>query len=144
MKADTKTENAVMDVLRKCFEAFGRRDLDALLAFFAPDPDVVVIGTGRDEKGIGRAEMKAIFQRAFAQFSEASFQFGWHSVSVAGSLAWLANDVSYLVKAGDRESSRQIRLTGIMEKREGRWLILQSHDSVPDRDQAEGEAFSWK
>jgi uncharacterized protein (TIGR02246 family) len=144
MKADTKTEDAVMDVLKQSFEAFGRRDLDALLAFFSPDPDVVVIGTGRDEKGIGLAEIKAIFQRAFAQFSEASFQFGWHSVSVAGPLAWLATDVSYHVKAGDRESSRQIRLTGIMEKREGRWLILQSHDSVPDRDQGEGEAFSWK
>jgi len=144
MKAAAETEHAVMDVLKQCFEAFGRRDLDALLAFFASDPDVVVIGTGRDEKGIGLAEIKAILERAFAQFDEASFQFGWHSVSVAGPLAWLATDVSYRVKAGDRESSRQIRLTSIMEKREGRWLILQSHDSVPDRDQAEGEAFSWK
>jgi len=106
MRADTKTENAVMDVLKQCFEAFGRRDLDALLAFFAPDPDVVVIGTGRDEKGMGPADIKAIFERAFGQFSEASFEFGWHSVSVAGPLAWLATDVSYHVKAGDRESSR--------------------------------------
>jgi uncharacterized protein (TIGR02246 family) len=143
MKADTKTENAVMNTIKKCFEAFGRRDLDAMLAFFAPDPDVVVIGTGKDEKGIGFTQIKAIFERAFAQFNEASFEFGWHSVSVAGPLAWLATDVSYHVKAGDRESNRQIRLTGIMEKREDRWLILQSHDSAPDRDQAEGQAFSW-
>ena len=114
-----------------------------MLADFAPDPDVVVIGTGRDERGVGPAQIGAIFERAFTQFSEASFEFGWHSVSVAGLLAWLAADVDFRATAGDRESSRQIRLTAIMEKREGRWLVLQSHDSVPDRDQAEGESFSW-
>lgn len=144
MKADTNTEKVVMNAVKQCFEAFARRDLDAMLSFFAPDPDVVVIGTGRDEKGIGFAEIKAIFERAFAQFNEASFEFGWHSVSVAGPLAWLATDVSLHIKASDREVSRQIRLTGIMEKRGDRWLILQSHDSVPDREQVEGEAFPRK
>jgi uncharacterized protein (TIGR02246 family) len=141
MKADPKTEAEVMNAIKQCFEAFAKRDLNAMLAFFAPDPDVVVIGTGRDEKGIGFAEVKAIFERAFSQFNEASFEFGWHSVSVAGPLAWLATDITFHVKAGGREISQQIRLTSIMEKRGDRWLILQAHDSVPDRDQVEGEAF---
>lgn len=144
MKADPKTESEVMNVLKQCFEAFAMKDLDTMLAFFAPDPDVVVIGTGRDEKGVGFTEIKAIFKRAFSQFDEASFEFGWHSVSVAGLLAWLATDVTFHVKASDREVSRQLRLTGVMEKRGDRWLILQSHDSVPDRDQAEGESFPSK
>jgi len=61
-----------------------------------------------------------------------------------GPLALLATDVAFRIKASDREVSRQIRLTGVMEKRGDRWLILQSHDSVPDRDQAEGEAFPSK
>jgi uncharacterized protein (TIGR02246 family) len=141
MKADAKTEAEVMNAVMQCFDAFAKRDLNTMLAFFAPDPDVVVIGTGRDEKGIGFAEVKTIFERAFSQFNEASFEFGWHSVSVAGPLAWLAADITLHVEASDREISRQIRLTGIMEKRGDRWLILQSHDSVPDRDQVEGEAF---
>ena len=144
MRADPKTESVVMNVVKQCFEAFAKRDLDAMLAFFAPDPDVVVIGTGRDEKGIGFAEIKAIFERAFSQFDEASFEFGWHSVSVAGPLAWLAADVILHVKASGREISEQLRLTGVMEKRGDRWLILQSHDSVPDREQAEGESFPRK
>jgi uncharacterized protein (TIGR02246 family) len=141
MKADAKTEAEVMNTVMQCFDAFTKRDLNTMLSFFAPDPDVVVIGTGRDEKGIGFAEVRDIFERAFSQFNEASFEFGWHSVSVAGPLAWLAADITLHVEASDREISRQIRLTGIMEKRGDRWLILQSHDSVPDRDQVEGEAF---
>ena len=144
MKADAKTEAEVMNAVKQCFEAFAKRDLNAMLVFFAPDPDVVVIGTGRDEKGIGFAEVRAIFERAFSQFNEASFEFGWHSVSVAGPLAWLATDITLHVKANGREISQQIRLTAIMEKRGDRWLILQAHDSVPDRDQAEGEAFPSK
>ena len=143
-KADPETESVVMNVLKQCLEAFAKRDLDAMLAFFAPDPDVVVIGTGRDEKCIGLTEIKAIFERSFSQFDEASFEFGWHSVSVAGPLAWLAADVILHVKAGGREISEQLRFTVVMEKRGDRWLIVQSHDSVPDRDQAEGESFARK
>ena len=112
-----------------------------MMASFAPEPDLVVIGTGRDERGVGFAEVKAIFERAFSQFDEAFFDFGWHSVSVVGPLALLATDIDLRVKAGDREVSRQIRLTCVEEKRGDKWLVLQSHDSVPDRDQAEGDAF---
>ena len=144
MKADVKTEKDVMNAVKQCFAAFARRDIDAMLAFFAPDPDVVVVGTGSDERGIGLKEIRAIFERAFSQFDEASFKFGWHSVSVRGPLAWLAADVGLHVKASDREISRQIRLTGVMEKRGDKWLILQSHDSVPDREQVEGESFPRK
>ena len=46
MKADPKTEAEVMNVMNQSMEAFVKRDLDALLALYAPDPDVVVIGTG--------------------------------------------------------------------------------------------------
>jgi len=84
MKADSKTESEVMDAVKQCFNAFAMKDLYAMMAFFAPDPDIVVIGTGGDERGVGFAEVQAIFERAFSQFDEASFDFGWHSVSIAG------------------------------------------------------------
>ena len=142
MKADAKTETEVMNDVKQCFEAFATKDLDAVMASFAPEPDLVVIGTGADERGVGFAEVKAIFERAFSQFDEAFFDFGWHSVSVVGSLALLATDIDLRVKAGNREISRQIRLTAVVEKRGDKWLVLQSHDSVPDRDQAEGESFA--
>jgi hypothetical protein len=50
MKADQKTEATVMSVMNQLIEAFDKRDLDSGLALFVPDPDVVFIGTGGDEK----------------------------------------------------------------------------------------------
>ena len=141
MRADPKTEAAVVNIVKQGFEAFTKRDLDAVLAFFAPDPDVVVIGTGGDEKCVGLAQIRNIFERAFAQFEEASFKFGWHSVSAAGSVALLATDATLYVKTSDRQISEQVRLTVVLEQRGDRWLIIQWHDSLPAAGQKDGQAF---
>jgi uncharacterized protein (TIGR02246 family) len=142
MRADPKTEAEVVNIVKQGLEAFTKRDLDAVLAFFAPDPDVIVIGTGGDEKGVGLGEIRKILGRAFAQFEEASFKFGWHSVSAADSVALLAADVTLYVKTGDRQITEQIRLTVVLEQRGGRWLIIQWHDSLPAAGQKEGQAFA--
>jgi len=142
MRADPRTEAAVVNVVKQSLEAFTKRDLDAVLAFFAPDPDVIVIGTGGDEKGVGLVEIRKILERAFAQFEEASFKFGWHSVSAAGSVVMLAADVTLYVKTSDRQITEQVRLTVVLEQRGDRWLIIQWHDSLPAAGQKDGQAFA--
>jgi ketosteroid isomerase-like protein len=141
MKADAKTEAAVMNVMNQSMEAFAKRDLDALLALYAPDPDVVVIGTGGNEKRVGLAEINALFERDLVQFEDASFKFGWHLVSAAGSVAWVAADLILHLRASGREISFQVRLTNVLEQRGERWLIVQEHGSLPAAGQKEGEAF---
>jgi len=142
MRADPKTEAAVLNIVKQCFEAFTKRDLDAVLAFFAADPDVIVIGMGGDEKGVGLGEIRNILGRAIAQFEEATFEFGWHSVSAVGSVAMLAADVTLYVKTNDRQITEQIRLTVVLEQRGDRWLIIQWHDSLRAAGQKEGQAFA--
>ena len=142
MRADPKTETEVVNIVKQCFEAFTKKDLDAILAFVAPDPDVILIGTGGDEKGVGLAEVRNILGRAFAQFEEATFKFGWHSVSASGPVAMLAAHVTLYVKTSDRQITEQIRLTVVLEQRGDRWLIMQWHDSLPAAGQKEGQAFA--
>jgi uncharacterized protein (TIGR02246 family) len=142
MRADPKTEAAVVNVVKQSLEAFTKRDLDAVLAFFAPDPDVIVIGTGGDEKGVGLVEIRNILGRAIAQFEEASFKFRWHSVSAAGPVAMLVADVTLHVKTSNRQITEHIRLTVVLEQRGERWLIMQWHDSLPAAGQKEGQAFA--
>jgi len=141
MKADPKTEAAAMKVMNQLIEAFTKRDLDGALALFAPDPDVVFIGSGADERCIGLDEVKAEFERAFAQSEEASIQLGWYSVSAAGSVAWVASDAVIQAKVSGQEISFPVRITTVLEQRGGRWLVVQSHDSLPAAGQKEGE--SW-
>ena len=63
MKADAKTEAEIMAVLNQLIEAYKKQDLDGALALYAPDPDVVTIGTGVDEKRVGLAERRTQLER---------------------------------------------------------------------------------
>jgi uncharacterized protein (TIGR02246 family) len=141
MKADIKTETAVMSVMNQFFIAFENRDPEGVLAIFAPDPDVVFIGTGVDEKCIGPVEIRAELERAFAQSEEVSIESGWYSVSAAGPVAWVAVDVDIQAKVGEQEINFPVRFTTVMECRGDKWLIVQSHDSIPASGQKEGK--SW-
>ena len=141
MKAEPKTEAAVMSVMKQLFEAFNKRDLDSFLALFAPDPDVVFIGTGGDEKCIGLAEIKAELERALRQSQQSSIQLGWYSVSAAGTVAWVAADTVIRVKVSVQEISFPVRFTTVLEQRGNKWLVVQSHDSMPAAGQKEGEAW---
>ena len=141
MKADAKAEAEVMAVMKQYNEAYAKRDMDAVLALFAPDPDVVIIGTGEDEKRVGLAELRTQLERDFAQSEAASIEFSWHSVSQAGSVAWVAADCVVRAEVSGQEISLLARVTFVLEQREGRWLIVQSHASLPAGEQSEGQSF---
>lgn len=141
MKADQQTEAAAVAVLNRFNDAYRRRDLTELLSLFAPDADVVLIGTGPDERRVGQPEIQAQAERDWAQSDAGSFNWKWHSVSAAGPVAWLAAEGTAQAKVGGQEMSLPIRLTGVLEKRGEKWLFVQSHASVPAGGQAQGESF---
>lgn len=131
MRADKKTEAEVMAVVNRVKEAFNKRDLSSIPVLFAPDPDVVFYGTGADEKGMGLDGVKADWERAFAQSDASSMELLWSSVSAAGSVVWGAFDGIARDTVKGQEISFPIRFTSVLEQRDGRWLILQSHASTP-------------
>lgn len=141
MKADAKTEAAVKAVLNKWAEGYAKRDWALFRATFAPDPDVVLYGTGADEKRVGLAEIQAQAERDWSQSDVATMTYGWTSVSTAGSVAWAATDATFHMKGGGQEMTLQGRITFVLEKRGEEWLIVQAHISFPATGQAEGESF---
>ena len=141
MKADAKTEKAVMTVLNKMGEAYARRDIEGLLALMVPDPDAFMYGTGADEKRQGLAEIQAQAERDWSQSEAGSMEISWHLVSAVGSVAWVAADMAFKVTIGGEEMGLPGRLTAVLEQREGKWLIAQSHFSFPWAQQAQGESF---
>lgn len=141
MKADATTEAAVKAALDKMAEAYANRDSALLRAAFAPDPDVVMYGTGADEKRVGVAQVQAQAERDWSQSEAAAVTFDWSSVSAAGSVAWVAADVTFSFTAGGQAMSLPARTTFVLEKRGEKWLIVQAHFSFPAPGQAQGEAF---
>ena len=141
MKADAMTEAAVKVVLDKLAEGYAKRDVALLRAVLAPDPDVVMYGTGADEKRVGLAEIQAHAERDWSQSEAVSLTYGWTSVSAAGSVAWVAADAAFNVKAGGQAMTLPARITFVLEKRGEQWLIVHAHASFPAAGQAEGESF---
>ncbi len=141
MQADTTTAAAVKAVLDKIAQAYASRDLDLLRSAVAPDPDVIMYGTGADEKRVGPAEIELQAQRDWSQTDSAEVRYGWMSISVAGNVAWAATDATFELNAGGQTLSLPARITIVVEKRGDQWLMVQSHFSFPAAGQEEGEAF---
>jgi ketosteroid isomerase-like protein len=141
MKADKKTEAEVMAAINKFIETYIRRDVEGTLALVTPDPDLFFIGTGIDEKIVGIDKARVQIKRDFKQSADISIELGPIAISAAGPVAWVAADSTWKVKVGGQEMKYDWRWTMVLEKRQGRWLIAQSHLSAPAREQAEGQSF---
>jgi len=141
MRADSKTEAAVKGVLDRLARAYAQRDMDVLISAFAPDPGVVMYGTGADEKRIGLAEIEAQAERDWSQSAGTSMTYEWTSVSAAGPVAWVAADSVFHLEGGGQRVDLPARLTAVLEKRDDEWLIVQAHFSFPAEAQGEGESF---
>lgn len=141
MKADAETEANVTNTLNMFANAYGQRNMDSILALLLPDSDVVVTGTGVDEKRIGLSEIRLQIERDWSQSEAVSMKIVPHIVSKAGKVAWVTADLAFHVKAGGQETSIQARLTAVLEQRGKNWLIAQYHSSLPAAGQKEGSSF---
>ncbi|MDB5740429.1 MAG: hypothetical protein JWP16_1469, partial [Alphaproteobacteria bacterium] len=54
------------DIAQKQLDAYNAQDLDAMMAFYAPD--VVVSGLNGVPTGTSRAALRGRYEKAFAQF----------------------------------------------------------------------------
>lgn len=125
----------------KFAEAFARRDLEALMALFAPGRDVVYIGTGADERRVGIEQIREQLQRDLDQSESLLFRFDWVRASSAGPVAWAAAEGFLQAELGGRELEVPIRFTGVLEFIGGEWHVVQAHLSMPAAGQLEGESF---
>jgi len=147
MKADHKTGAEVMKSLEGFFKAYAGRDMKGVLEHLVPDDDLTVIGTGEDEKRIGLEAVKAQIERDWEQAEDISVELGRHSVSGGGpsskeeNVAWVAADCFYHARVGGQKVEMPCRMTAVLEKRKGKWLIAQSHLSMPYPEQEKGESF---
>lgn len=135
MRADNATEKVVKAVLDKFAESYARRDLKSAMSLIAPDEDVIMYGTGADEKCIGPEKIKIQFERDWSQIEEPGLDYKWVSISAVGNVAWAAIDAIFKAKIDGHNLKFQSRITEVLEKRGDKWLIVQGHFSFPDQSQ---------
>jgi ketosteroid isomerase-like protein len=144
MKADKKTETEVMAAINLFIETYTHRDIEGTLALLAPDPDLTIIGTGVDEKIVGIQKARILLKRDYEQAGDISVKLGPVTVSAAGPVAWVFADSTWQVKVSGKNMAYNWRWTLVLEKRQGKWLMVQSHLSAPASQQAEGQSFPSK
>ena len=130
MEADAITEAAVRAVLDRLAAVYVERDVELLRAVFAPDPDVVMYSPGASERFAGLPEIQAKAERDWSKSEAASLAYRRMSVSAAGSVAWVAADADFTVRAGGQETTLPVHVTFVLEKREDQWLIVHAHYSL--------------
>jgi ketosteroid isomerase-like protein len=131
MNASPQTQAAVQATLQQWKDAYTQRDLDRALAVIAPDDDVVGIGTGPDEWRVGPEEYRAQIERDFAQSEALSLNYEPLVVSEAGPVAWVAGRATVQARIDGQDLTLTGRFTAVLEQRGDRWLLMQTHFSLP-------------
>ncbi len=141
MRADATTTAAVIATLEQYRTSYIDRDLDRLMATFAPDQDTILLGTGADELLVGYDTIQAAMPRDWHQSDAIVWEWQTPMVGAAGSIAWAFIDSAVDARMGSIRVRLPTRITAVLELRGGQWLITQMHLSVPATGQTEGESF---
>jgi uncharacterized protein (TIGR02246 family) len=142
MRASAETAQQVNAVLDALAAAYGSKDVDAFVAQFSDEDDVVVFGTGADEVRLGREQIAKQARRDFEEADRLVFRLGDVRVSAAGEVAWaVMPDAAIDASVGGHERSFALRVTMVLQQRDGRWLIHHTHISAPLGAQEPGRSF---
>src|SRR5215212_3374899 len=126
VQADAQTREEVLLVLGEFRAAVSDRRLEGVLSLFAPDADATLIGSSIGEIARGPMELRAFLERLFDQPQSVSWEWDDVSISASGDVAWLWLEGALVL---DGRSDRAYRISGVLERRSGRWLWTLFHGS---------------
>jgi ketosteroid isomerase-like protein len=130
---------AVKAAVEKMVFAFDKKDLPAIVAVSAADADSVYFGTDEAEIWVGFESLKAATEKQFKALDSGTSTLRDLRVKLlAGGKVAVA---TYLLdvqgkSGGEPFALKGVRITAVLEKRGGKWLVVSSHGSMPVRGQA--------
>ena len=139
---DNQSKNVDLDlemekvalVLEKYVIANEKQDMDLIKEIWAPETDIMIFGTNSDEQLIGWEQIRDAVQRQFNLFEDTYISVHDQVIQIneCGNTAWFSEIVNYnFIYQGEAKQFEGVRFTGILEKFNGDWLIVQSHMSIP-------------
>ena len=134
-KVDSDTEKSnVIEVVNGLYQSFEDKDIDLMSEVMAHDQSMLSFGTGISDLHNSWAEWRKNHIVQFKAFDKAKINSKNMNVYLSqnSNVAWFA-DVSdwTLIVENDTIEMKDIRITGVLEKRNNVWKIVQIHASVP-------------
>lgn len=139
-QVDLESERAeVLKVLDNFNRAHENRDLELLLTCFSDKPDIIILGTDENELWVDKNSMGESQKRAYETFSTVKLSVRDKMLKMcrSGAQAWFYMKVNWYVESeGKQFTFSGIRTTGVLEKENDLWQIVQLHTSMPVTGQA--------
>lgn len=129
--AEKEEVNKVLDQEIQVWET---EDMDLLSGIFAHDSDMVTFGTEAGERIVGWQALEDAMHKQFEATDSSKLSASDRSVKInpTGNTAWFSELISWqLVSGGEKMNLKGLRGTGVLEKRNGKWVIVQLHYSLP-------------
>ena len=114
-------EHEVIDSLYRLNSLLSNHD-PAIRKEFAPDSDVVLIGSDADELAIGHEQLDQFFQKILGLPVTLAWDWKLTKVSSIGDVAWVFAQGESIVRSADGEKRSPYRLTGVLVRNNGKWL----------------------
>lgn len=134
-KVDIEAEKAkVKSVVDQFEQVWETKDMELLSKIMAHDADMVNFGTDAAEHFIGWEALKGSVEKMFPSIDNIKITVKDQAIKVhpSGQVAWFSEVWDWdLVVEGQPVHSEGQRFTGVLEKRNGNWIIVQFHNSVP-------------
>lgn len=130
-KKDVDAVNAVIDAVEK---GFATRDADALMSNYVKEPGaLVVFDLSPPARDIGYEQNLAKLKTFFSGLSGPAV-FKWHDrrVQVDGRHAYVTALLSFTgTTINGAKLENEARSTLVLQRIDGKWLIVHEHDSLP-------------
>ena len=124
----------VQAVVDRYMEAFERGDSALFASLMADDETMITFGTDAAERWVGKRNLLASFEKQISAFDVERIDISDQVIRLSHSetTAWFSEIADWYVQVGGKIDTIQgIRITGVLEKQEGEWKIVQFHTSAP-------------
>lgn len=135
----TSEQIAVKSVVDDFGTVLNTKDMDLFSRIMAHDSDMVAFGTDASERWVGYDAIRDAVQAQLAAFDAVSLAVRDQVIHVhpSGLVAWFSEVTDWRITQGEDQIDLQgVRVTGVLEKRDGNWVFEQFHTSVPVEGQA--------
>jgi len=134
-----KESTTVKSVIDQFYQLHVTENMELLSQIMAHDEDMVNFGTDAVEHWIGWESVKEAFQKQWDSFENPEILLREQAIKISrsGNVAWYSMLLDFKVESEGKEILwNDVRTTGVLEKRDGRWIVVQFHNSLPALERA--------
>lgn len=134
-QVDIAAEKAeVQAVLDQYTQILKTENLELLSHLTAHDADMVNFGTSKGERLVGWTQLENTMKNQFETTDTKEIEILHQMISLHtnGKVAWFSQEMDWTLTMEETEVLMQgLRVTGVLENRDGSWLFVQLHFSMP-------------